>query len=54
MDVIEDRGDTFDLVQQGMIGVAQTITAIGQLPRHHRLQDRHPPAQRELLRRQHL
>ena len=28
MDVIEDRGDTFDLVQQGMVGVAQTIPAL--------------------------
>ena len=32
MDVIEDRGDTFDLVQQGMIGVAQTIPALANYP----------------------
>ena len=32
MDVIEDRGDTFDLVQQGMIGVAQTIPALASYP----------------------
>ena len=32
MDVIEDRGDTFDLVQQGMIGVAQTIPALAGYP----------------------
>ena len=32
MDVIEDRGDTFDLVQQGMMGVAQTIPALANYP----------------------
>ena len=32
MDVIEDRGDTFDLVQQGMVGVAQTIPALASYP----------------------
>ena len=32
MDVIEDRGDTFDLVQQGMMGVAQTIPALASYP----------------------
>ena len=32
MDVIEDRGDTFDLVQQGMVGVAQTIPALANYP----------------------
>ena len=32
MDVIEDRGETFDLVQQGMIGVAQTIPALASYP----------------------
>ena len=55
MDVIEDRGDTFDLVRQGMIGVSQTMPVPDQnYPVHHRLQDRHPSAQRGVLRRQHL
>ena len=32
MDVIEDKGQTFDLVKQGMIGVAQTIPALANYP----------------------
>ena len=32
MDVIEDRGDTFDLVRQGMIGVSQTIPVLASYP----------------------
>ena len=32
MDVIEDRGETFDLVQQGMIGVSQTIPVLASYP----------------------
>ena len=32
MDVIEDRGDTFDLVKQGMIGVSQTIPVLASYP----------------------
>ena len=32
MDVIEDKGETFDLVQQGMIGVSQTISALANYP----------------------
>ena len=32
MDVIEDRGQTFDLVKQGMIGVSQTIPALANYP----------------------
>ena len=53
MDVIEDRGDTFDLVRQGMIGVSETMSGLKNYPCHHRLQDRHPSAQRDVLRRQH-
>ena len=33
MDVIEDRGDTFDLVRQGMIGVSETVSGPEELPR---------------------
>ena len=51
MDVVEDKGETFDLVREGMKGVAQTIPALASLPLHHRVQDRQPPAQRGLLRR---
>ena len=54
MDVVEDKGETFDLVREGMKGVAQTIPALAAYPLHHRVQDRQPPAQRGLLRRQHL
>ena len=32
MDVIEDKGETFDLVRQGMIGVSQTIPALASYP----------------------
>ena len=32
MDVIEDKGETFDLIQQGMIGVSQTISALANYP----------------------
>ena len=32
MDVIEDKGETFDLVQQGMIGVSQTIPVLASYP----------------------
>ena len=32
MDVIEDRGETFDLVQQGIIGVSQTIPVLASYP----------------------
>ena len=32
VDVIEDKGETFDLVQQGMIGVSQTISALANYP----------------------
>ncbi len=32
MDVIEDKGQTFDLVKQGMIGVSQTIPALANYP----------------------
>ena len=32
MDVIEDGGETFDLVQQGMIGVSQTIPVLASYP----------------------
>ncbi len=32
MDVIEDKGETFDLVKQGMIGVSQTIPALANYP----------------------
>ncbi len=32
MDVVEDKNQTFDLVKQGMIGVAQTIPALASYP----------------------
>ena len=32
MDVIEDKGEIFDLIQQGMIGVSQTISALANYP----------------------
>ena len=32
MDVIEDKGNTFDLVQQGMIGVSTTVTGLSTYP----------------------
>ena len=32
MDVIEDRGDTFDLVKQGMIGVSETVSGLSNYP----------------------
>ena len=32
MDVVEDKGETFDLVRQGMLGVAQTIPALANYP----------------------
>ena len=32
MDVIEDKGETFDLVREGMIGVSQTISALANYP----------------------
>ena len=32
MDVIEDTVETFDLIQQGMIGVSQTISALANYP----------------------
>ena len=32
MDVIEDRGDTFDLVRQGMIGVSETMSGLKNYP----------------------
>ena len=32
MDVIEDKGETFDLIPQGMIGVSQTISALANYP----------------------
>ncbi len=32
MDVIEDRGDTFDLVRQGMVGVSQTVSGLKTIP----------------------
>ena len=32
MDVIEDKGNTFDLVQQGMIGVSSTVTGLMNYP----------------------
>ena len=32
MDVIEDRGDTFDLVRQGMIGVSETVSGLSNYP----------------------
>ena len=32
MDVIEDRGDTFDLVRQGMIGVSETVSGLKDYP----------------------
>ena len=32
MDVIEDRGDTFDLVRQGMIGVSETMSGLKDYP----------------------
>ena len=32
VEVIEDKGETFDLVQQGMIGVSQTISALANYP----------------------
>ena len=32
MDVIEDRGDTFDLVRQGMIGMSETMSALKNYP----------------------
>ena len=32
MDVIEDKGETFDLVREGMLGVAQTIPALASYP----------------------
>ena len=32
MDVIEDKGETFDLVKEGMIGVSQTIPALASYP----------------------
>ena len=32
MDVVEDKGETFDLVTEGMLGVAQTIPALANYP----------------------
>ena len=32
MDVVEDRGDTFDLVRQGMIGVSETVSGLKNYP----------------------
>ena len=32
MDVIEDKGNTFDLVQQGMVGVSSTVTGLMNYP----------------------
>ena len=32
MDVIEDQGDTFDLVKQGMIGVSETVSGLSNYP----------------------
>ena len=32
MDVVEDKGETFDLVKEGMLGVAQTIPALANYP----------------------
>ena len=32
MDVIEDRGDTFDLVRQGMIGMSETVSGLKNYP----------------------
>lgn len=32
MDVIEDKGETFDLIQQGIIGVSQTIPVLASYP----------------------
>ena len=32
MDVVEDKGETFDLVREGMVGVAQTIPALANYP----------------------
>ena len=32
MDVVEDKGETFDLVREGMKGVAQTIPALAGYP----------------------
>lgn len=32
MDVIEDRGDTFDLVRQGIIGVSETMSGLKNYP----------------------
>ncbi len=32
MDVVEDKGETFDLVREGMLGVAQTIPALASYP----------------------
>ena len=32
MDIIEDRGDTFDLVRQGMIGVSETVSGLKNYP----------------------
>lgn len=32
MDVVEDKGETFDLVRAGMLGVAQTIPALANYP----------------------
>ena len=46
MDIIEGNGNTFELVRQGMKQVPSTIS--GKLSHCHRLQDRHPPAQRDL------
>ena len=32
MDVVEDKGETFDLVKEGMLGMAQTIPALANYP----------------------
>ena len=32
MDVVEDRGDTFDLVRQGMIGMSETVSGLKNYP----------------------
>lgn len=32
MDVVEDKGETFDLVREGMLGMAQTIPALASYP----------------------
>ena len=42
VEIIPDDVGAFDIVEEGMVGAAQTVGGPGQLPLHHRLQDRHP------------